>query len=84
MIGAQLRRAPGGPITAETAVGAGVRNDPSLLVCLPARGDPSIRTGSSVEVRPPTFEIGRGGHVANSNLGNGILRPETFDRTRRQ
>jgi NAD(P)-dependent dehydrogenase (short-subunit alcohol dehydrogenase family) len=31
-----------------------------------------------------TFEIGRGGHVANSNLGNGILPPETFDPTRRQ
>jgi hypothetical protein len=28
---------------------------------------------------PEAFEIERGGHVANSNLGNGILRPETFD-----
>jgi hypothetical protein len=31
---------------------------------------------------PPTFEIGRGGHVANSNLGNGNLRPETFGKRR--
>jgi hypothetical protein len=29
----------------------GVGNGPRLLVCLPARGDPSIPTGSSVEVR---------------------------------
>jgi len=64
------------------APAAGVRNDAPLLVRLPARGDPSIRSGSSVEVRPPTFEIGRGGHVENSNLGNGILRPETFGKTR--
>jgi hypothetical protein len=28
---------------------------------------------------PEAFEIERGGQVANSNLGNGILRPETFD-----
>jgi hypothetical protein len=28
----------------------------------------------------PPFEIGGRWHVANSNLGNGILRPETFDR----
>jgi hypothetical protein len=34
--------------------------------------------------RDPTFEIGRGGHVANSNLGNGILRPETFGKTRQE
>jgi hypothetical protein len=61
------------------------RARPPLLVCLPARGDPSIRTRSSVEVRPPHFEIGRGGHtVANSNLGNGNLRPETFGRTRQE
>jgi hypothetical protein len=30
------------------------------------------------------FEIGRGGHVANSNLGNGLLRPETFGETRQE
>jgi hypothetical protein len=33
-------------------------NDPPLLVCVPARGDPSIRTGSSVEVRPPHSKSG--------------------------
>ena len=32
----------------------------------------------------PTLEIGRGGHVANSNLGNGNLRPETFGMTRQE
>src|ERR1700719_4705929 len=30
------------------------------------------------------FEIPRGGHVANSNLGNGYLRPETLGETRRE
>jgi hypothetical protein len=30
------------------------------------------------------FEIGGGGYVANSNLGNEYLRPETFDRSRRE
>jgi hypothetical protein len=34
------------------------------------------RTGSSVAELP--FELGPGGQVANSNLGNGNLRPETF------
>jgi hypothetical protein len=44
-----------------------------------------IRTAQSVEIRTEgPFEIGRGGHVANGNLGNGILRPETFDPPRRQ
>ena len=38
---------------------------------------------SRLEPRRPV-EIERGRHVPNSNLGNGILRPETFDRTRRQ
>jgi hypothetical protein len=37
--------------------------------------------GSSPEL---PFEVGRGGHVANSNLGNGNLRPETFGRTRQE
>jgi hypothetical protein len=40
------------------APGAGVTNDPPLLVCLPARGDPSIRTRSSVEVRPHISKSG--------------------------
>jgi hypothetical protein len=35
--------------------------------------------GSSPEL---PFEVGRGGHVADSNLGNGILRPETFGKKR--
>jgi hypothetical protein len=40
---------------------------------------------SSVEVRTSgPFEIGRGGYVANSNLGNENLGPETFDRSRRE
>src|SRR6185312_5541973 len=30
------------------------------------------------------FEIGRGGNIANSNLGNGNLRPETFGKTRQE
>jgi hypothetical protein len=33
---------------------------------------------------PPTFELGAVGHVANSNLGNGNLRPETFGKTRQE
>jgi hypothetical protein len=62
----------------------GVRNDLPLLICLALMADPSIRTGSSVEVRTPKgpFEIGRAGHIANSNLGNGNLPPETFGKTR--
>jgi hypothetical protein len=37
------------------------------------------RNGSSVEVRTPKGRSkSGGGHVANCNLGNGILRPETF------
>ena len=45
-----------------------------------------MRTGLSVEVRTPNgpLEIERGRQGPNSNLGNGILRPETFARTRRQ
>jgi hypothetical protein len=53
-----------------------------LLICLPARGDPF--EPDQVSRFDPTFQIGRGGHVANrsnSNLGNGILRPETFGKT---
>jgi hypothetical protein len=52
----------------------------------PRRTDPSIpnrvKTRSSSPQGP--FEIGRGGHVANSSLGNGNLRPETFGETRRE
>jgi hypothetical protein len=64
----------------------GVRNDPPPAHLSSSDGliHPS-RTGSSLEVRTPrAFEIGRGGHVANSNLGNGILRPETFGETPRE
>jgi hypothetical protein len=33
-----------------------------------------MRTGSSVAVRPPeAVRVGRGGHVANSNRGNGAM-----------
>jgi hypothetical protein len=32
----------------------------------------------------PPFEIGRGGHVASSNLGNGNLPAETFGKTRQE
>jgi hypothetical protein len=50
---------------------------PPLLICLSHEGliHPS-RTGSSVEARTQgPFEIGRGGHIPNSNLGNGNLPP---------
>jgi hypothetical protein len=52
--------------------------------------DPAHRDMAEHQNRPlrpilgEAFEIGGGGHVANSNPGNGILRPETFDRTHRQ
>jgi len=52
------------------------RNDPpsdALLLGQVSRFEPYGR-----------FEIGRGGYVANSNLGNENLRPETFDRSRRE
>jgi hypothetical protein len=66
--------------------GAGVTNDLPTLVCVPAGRDPSIPTGQVSRFAPPKrpFEIRRGGHVANSNLGNGNLRPETLGETRRE
>ena len=56
------------------------RNQPSTLSGL-SSGEPRIppiRTGSRVEVRASNAIWNRrGGHAANGNLGNGILRPET-------
>jgi hypothetical protein len=52
--------------------------------------DPAHRDMAEHQNRPlrpilgEAFEIGGGGHVANSNPGNGILQPETFERTHRQ
>jgi hypothetical protein len=64
---------------------AGVTNDPPLSFVFRRRADSSHPSGSSVEVRTPRPGLNqRGGHVANSNLGNEILRPETFDLTRPQ
>jgi hypothetical protein len=62
----------------------GVRNGPPLLVCLPATSGAIPSEPAKVSRFEPQrpFEIGRGGHAANSNLGNGILQPETFDRMR--
>ena len=88
----QASRRPADGLAASVAhartpdAGAGVRNDSALLVCLPARADPSHPNRLKVSRFEPQgpFEIGRGGHVANSNLGNGNLRPETFGETRRE
>ena len=46
---------------------------------------PKLRKGSYFpSFLEPRRMVGRGGHVPNSNLGNGILRPETFGHTRHQ
>jgi len=41
----------------------------------------AVRTGSLCRDPQAPFEIEHGGHVANSNPGNGSLRPETFGET---
>jgi hypothetical protein len=48
--------------------------------------DPSIRNRAKCRGSNPhgPFEIGHGGHVANSNLGNRNLRPETFSKRRQE
>ena len=64
--------------------GVAIHIDPKPCVCArEGAGEASAKCRVSNPQGP--FEIGRGGgHVANSNLGNGNLPPETFGKTRQE
>jgi hypothetical protein len=63
--------------------GAGVRKRSAPARLSPGEGDPSIRTGSSVEVRSLHIRNRARWTRSISNLGNGNLRPETFGKRAR-
>ena len=58
----------------------------ALLRCWKPVVEAGLPLRPRLGVRAPKwpFEIGRGGHLANSNLGNGNVRPETLGDTRRE
>jgi hypothetical protein len=60
-----------GPMASTRTPGAGVRMRPCSFI-IPRGADPSFRTGQVSRFDPQgSFEIGRGGRLANSDLGNG-------------